>query len=101
MVLAADLLDIDAGLGVAHLQPPKMLHHDARDGQVAEPFVIGRDDEPWRIACAAARESVFVRSRVCVPEGPFLVVGFADLPVLGRIVKPFLEPLQLFFLGDM
>jgi hypothetical protein len=42
-----------------------------------------------------------VRLPVVAPELSFLVVGLADLPLLGRIVEASLEAPQLLLLGDV
>ena len=52
----------------------------------------------WR---AAAGQGLLVGRHVVVPELSLLVVGLADLPLLGRIVEPLLEASQLLFLGDV
>jgi hypothetical protein len=99
--LAANLLKVDGGLGVFHVQRFQVLDDDAGDGQIAKPLVIGGNDEPWRVRCAAAGERIFVAGHVFLPIAALLVIGFADLPVLGGVVEALLEALQLFFLGDV
>src|SRR5467141_5380706 len=39
---------IEGGLGELHLHRLEGLEHDLRDGEVAEPFPVGRDDVPGR-----------------------------------------------------
>ena len=97
VVFAANLFKVDSGLGVFHVQRFQLLDDDARNGQIAEPFVVGWNDEPWRVLCAASGESVFVPGHVVLPEGALPVIGFADLPVLGGVVEALLKALQLFF----
>src|ERR1019366_7376197 len=58
-------------------------------------------DEPGGFPSTTARQDVLVGRRVLVPELSLLVVGLADLPLLGRIVEPFLEATQLLLFRDV
>src|ERR1700722_11556973 len=72
-----------------------MLDDDARNGQIAEPLVIGWNDEPGRMLGAAARKRVFIGGHVVFPVDPLLIIGLADLPLFARVVEALLEALQL------
>ena len=97
VVLAANLFNVDRRLWIFHVQRFKVLDDNARDGQIAEPFVIGRNDEPGRMRRAATGERVFIGGHIILPESALLIVGLADLPVFGGVVETILEALQLFF----
>ena len=47
------------------------LGDDVRDGEIAEPLLIGRDDEPGTLGRVAPRNRLFVRDRIVVPEFSF------------------------------
>ena len=53
MVFPPDVGEVDGGFRVFHFQSFKVLYDDARDGKVAEPLMVGRNDEPRRMFCAA------------------------------------------------
>ena len=63
--------------------------------------MVGGDDEPRGVFGAAPGERVLVSRRVVVPVGSLLVIGLADLPLLGRVVEPILEALQLLVFRDV
>jgi hypothetical protein len=54
-----------------------------------------------RLLGTAAGQDVLVSRDVVVPELSLLVVGLADLPLLGRIVEPLLEATQLLLFRDV
>ena len=88
-------------VGEFHFQTFQMFRDDPCYCEVPEPLVVGRYDEPRRLLGTTARQGVFVRSRVVVPELALLVVSLADLPSLGRIIKPLLEATQLLLFGNV
>src|SRR5271163_1074976 len=101
MVFRADGLQIHLRLRQLHSQ---VLHgggDDLRYSQVAEPFVIGRNDVPRPVFGAGFSENVLESFRVVVPQRAFLVVAVADLPVAHGIVEPLLKSFQLFFPADV
>lgn len=102
VILLANVFDVHRGGRERHLQRLQILHHDPAHGQVAEPLVVGGDDEPRRGGeSVAPGQRVLVGRRVVGPVGALPVVGLADFPLLGRIVEPLLEPFQLLLFGDV
>ena len=101
MILFANVLDIHRRRRERHLQPFQVLHDDPGHGEVPEPLVVGRDNEPGGMLGAATGECILVSRRVVVPVGSLLVIGLADLPLLGRVVEPILEAFQLLPFGDV
>src|SRR5688572_10595274 len=94
---------LEARLGQRHLRVERLerLEQDPRDGEVAQPVPVGRNDEPRRVLGRRLLDRVRVRTLVLVPQGAVLQVRGAELPVLLRIVEAFLQTLRLLFLGDM
>src|SRR5690348_5318675 len=84
-----------------HIKFFQRFDDDARDGEVAEPYVIGGDDEPRSIFGAAARKGGLIGGDVVVPVLSFLQVGFGKFPLLTRIMEPLLKTPLLFFPADM
>ena len=80
-----------------HIEFFEGLHDNARNGEIAKPFVIGRNDEPGSIFGAAAGEHSFVGGDIIVPALSLYGIGFGEFPFLARIVQPLLETLFLFF----
>src|SRR5437879_624532 len=74
MVLLADFRQVDGWRREFQVEAFEVLDDDPGDGQIAEPFVVGRDDVPGRRIGAAAGEGVVVGSGVIVPEAAFFVV---------------------------
>src|SRR5271157_2131901 len=101
MILFANVLDIHRRRGESQLQPFQVLHDDPAHGEVPEPLVVGRDNEPRGMLGAATGECILVSRRVVAPGRSLLVIGLADLPLLGRVVEPVLEALQLLPFGDV
>src|SRR3569623_49635 len=78
-----------------HLEPLKVIHHDARDNEIAEPIVVGGHHEPGRVVGTAAVACVFVGVLIIVPKGALAIICLADFPVPRRIAQPFLETFEL------
>src|SRR6476469_4622464 len=72
-----------------------------RHHQVAEPFSVSRHDVPRGAIGSGYRYHVFKRPHVFSPELPFFEVTGIPLPALLRILNSLLQPLLLFFLGDV
>jgi hypothetical protein len=101
VILAADVIEVDRRRGRFHAH---VLHggaDDLRDREVAEPLVVRRDHVPRGALGRAFGQHVFVCRHVVVPEGPFLVVRIADLPLPRRVVEPLLEALELLVFRDV
>ena len=92
-------------LGVVHEQPGQCrtedASHDRGDQEVAGPFSVSGNHVPGSRLCAAFRQRIFEGGGVFVPEGTLRVVGFADFPVLFRVVDPFFEAFELFVTIDV
>jgi dTMP kinase len=71
------------------------------DGEIAEPLLVRRNDEPGGVGRAAAAERVFVGGGIFVPEFPLFEVVNRDFPALIAIVDSFLEATFLFILADV
>lgn len=89
------------GLRVFWLQRLDGVGDDLGDGQVAEPFLICRDNEPGSGFGAAAAEDGFVGFGVVFPVFAFFQVFRVELPVFIRIVTPGIQPLQLLVFADV
>src|ERR1051326_2572810 len=81
-----------------HLQRLHSLNHHLRDGMVPKPLVIGRNNVPGRGFGRTLRNGIFIRVLIFLPVAPFREIGGRRLPVLVRVVQPFLETLLLFIL---
>jgi hypothetical protein len=66
---------VECGFGVAELEAAERLAEDVRDGYVAEPLVVRRDDVPGSVLVAGAGEHVFIGGGVLVPEAALGEVG--------------------------
>src|SRR2546427_755774 len=84
-----------------HIEFFEGLHDDPGNSEIAEPFVVGRNDEPRRIFRAAAGKQVFVGGDVLVPTLSLRGIGFGKFPFLARIVKPLVEAFLLLLLADV
>src|SRR6266436_4961745 len=101
VILASDALEIDRGFGEFHFQSLEMLYEDLGNRKIAEPLVVGRNDEPGRSVGAAFPQGVLISLHVVIPELALQVVTFTDLPLLSRIVEPFFETNELLVLADV
>src|SRR5262249_54211042 len=70
-------------------------------GQIAEPFFVGRDDEPRGVLRAAPVDRVFVSLSVVVPVFALFPIADRKLPVFRAIPLPFKQPLLLLFSTDV
>ena len=68
VILAANVLQIHLGLGTRHVQTFQVFHHDPRHGEVPEPLVVGRDDEPGRMFRATPGQGILISRHIIVPE---------------------------------
>src|SRR5205085_99483 len=87
--------------GIAHIQPLEGVQNDCRDDQARVFLVIGRHDEPGRMARAGSAEARFVSLHVLRPVLALFDVGERKLPVLVRIVDAREEALALLFLRQV
>src|ERR1700730_16235732 len=67
VIPARDVCQIDRGLGEGHVELLEALHDDARDREVARPFVVSRDDEPGSVFRAGRFHRVLEGGDVVVP----------------------------------
>ena len=100
MILPANMLKIHRGWGNFMSNPSRCSTTIRAIARFRNHFVV-RDDEPGRLLGTASGQDFLVSRRVIVPELSFHVIGLADLPLLGRIVEPFLEATQLLLFGDV
>src|SRR5690242_11454735 len=84
-----------------HIKFFQRLHDDARNCEVAEPFVIGWNDEPRSIFGAAPRKGSLICGDVVVPALSLLYVCFGKFPLFTRILEPLLKAPLLLFPADM
>ena len=82
------------------IQPFEVFDDNPRYREIAEPFVIGWDDEPGSMLRTTAGQGILVSGYIIVPEMSLLVIDFADLPLLSGIVEPLLEATPLLFFGS-
>ena len=101
VVLALNVGEVHGRLRQLHVHVLETLCDDLRDRQVAKPFVVRRDYKPGRVIRAGPAQHLLEGGDVVVPVRALLVVGFADLPLPGRIIQPLLKTGQLLFLGDV
>src|SRR4029077_9383495 len=86
---------------VGRLQTGQDIAQDLRHREVAEPVSVGRDDVPGREVRRTALEDCLKGSLVVGPELSLVQVAHLELPLLGRVVDPLLEPLTRFVRGDV
>src|SRR5262249_37067524 len=93
----------DIHLRRRELQPHLLqrVRDDLRDGEIAKPLVVGRDDVPGRVLRARLLHGVLERLDVGGPELALGVVGLADLPVAPGVLEPLVEAGELLLRADM
>ena len=78
---------VDGGFGVLELESLHGVDEDGRDGDVAIPLVVGRDDEPRRVFVAGCVENARVGLLILMPEPSLVEVGSAELPMFVGVVE--------------
>ena len=63
--------------------------------------MISRDHIPRRVTRAGRGEDILVRLHIIVPKRALGIIGFANFPIPGRIVKPARKSRELLLLADM
>ena len=101
VILAPDFSEIDGGFRVGHVKIVDCIGDDLRQRQIAEPFMVSRNDEPGRATRARGVQSILERHNVIVTERTFGVIGPANFPVAIRIVEALLEARDLLLIADM
>jgi hypothetical protein len=101
VILAPNLFNVDRWLRKLEVHRFHGGDDDLGDSEIAEPFVVSWDYEPWRAVGITASEGVLVGAEIVVPILSFGIVGFTDLPSLCGIVETLVEALELFFFADM
>src|SRR6266436_4080483 len=101
MIHLPDRGDVDRRFRHLHPDILERRADDLRDREIAEPFVIRRNDIPGRVLGGELPQYVLIGGYIVIPEVALLVVCIADLPSPCRIVETLLETLQLLFLGDV
>jgi Carotenoid biosynthesis protein len=89
------------GSWILEIQVLERFDDDVRDGQIAEPFVIGRYHEPGRVLLAGLFQGVLIGLLVLIPELALPLIGCRTLPVLIRILVALVEPAFLLFFADV
>src|SRR5437016_10327314 len=82
VVLAADRGDIHLRRRELQTHLLQRVRYDLRDGEIAKPLVVGRDDVPWRVLRARLLHGVLERLNVVGPE---LALGLFVRYVLTRV----------------
>ena len=82
---------VEGGGGEFEFQALEGFYEEAGDGHVAEPLVVGGDEEPRGAPGAGALEDVLVGDHVVRPELALLEVGEGKFPVFGAIVDAGLD----------
>jgi len=93
--------EIEGGLREFEFQVFEGFDDDARDGEIAEPFVVRGNDEPGGVLGAAAAKDVFVGARVFVPVGALLKIGWRGFPIAFGVFDAGLEAFFLFVFADV
>ena len=101
MVLAPHRGDVDMGLRQLQVHLVHGIRDDLGDGEIAEPFVVGRNDVPWRVLRARPLHRFLERCDVVGPQGALGVVALADLPLPPGVLQPCFEALELLFGADV
>ena len=96
-----DLVEIDGRLRQLQFHVFHRVGDDLRDREIAEPFVVRRNDVPRRVLLRAVRERILESVDVVVPVVALAVVRRADLPLPSGIVEPLLEAGKLLVLRDV
>src|SRR4029077_821225 len=73
---------------VLHVKFFQSLHDDAGNGEITEPFMVGRNDEPGRVFGAAAGKDSLVGGDVIVTALSFRSIRLGKFPFFARIVEP-------------
>src|SRR6266536_765351 len=81
--------------------PLQPIHQRLRDGQVAVPLAVGRDDRPGGLGGAATVQGLLVGDGVVLPAVAFLPVVGGELVGLLDVLFAGEQPLALLLLGDV
>ena len=79
----------------------KRLHDLGGDDEITVPFLVGRNDGPWRIFSCTTFQDFFVCLLVITPFSPHFQIAWCDFPVFCRIFKARTKSLRLFRVGDV
>src|SRR6476661_4913197 len=91
MIFTTNLGEVHRWLWKLHVHVFHLPGNDLRNSQIAEPFVVGRNDKPGSVLGARLVQHILERLRVIIPIIAFLVVRFADLPMAIGIIQSLLE----------
>src|SRR5438876_7527823 len=101
MVFTANLREVYGWLGKLHVHIFHVADNDLRNGQIAEPFVVGRNDKPGSVLRARLVKHVLECLRVIIPVVAFLIIRFTDLPLAFGVIQSLFEAGKLFLFGNM
>src|SRR5438477_13158822 len=101
MIFAANLGKVHRWLGKLHVHVLHLLDNDLRNGQIPEPFVVGRNDKPGSVLGARLVQHVLERLCVIIPVVAFRIIRFTDLPLAIGVVQSLPESRKLFLLGNV
>src|SRR6266849_3249474 len=92
VIFAANFRQIHGRLWQLHIHFFHRAGNDLRNGQIAEPLMVCRDDEPGGALGTRLSERILERLSVITPIIAFFVVRFTDLPLASRVIQSLLEP---------
>src|SRR5271166_3865848 len=101
MIFTPDVREVNRRRGEGEVEIGHCVRHDLRHREIAKPLVVRRDHVPRRLAGAGGVHRVLERLDVVVPQLPFGIIGFADLPVARRVIKALRETCELLLLADV
>src|SRR5579862_8413818 len=81
VIFAPFLCDVHMGWRQLQTHLVHRVGDNLRYREIAEPFVVGRDDVPRRTLRTCPRQSILIRLDIFWPKLAFGIVAFADLPV--------------------
>src|SRR5216683_5688203 len=92
---------VEGGWRVFKFEGLQGVDDDPRDGHVAVPLAVGRDDKPGSMLVARGGDEGLVGVLVPRPELALLEVGLVQLPVLVGGVDAGLQAASLLLVGDV
>src|SRR5439155_23511730 len=100
MVFTANLREVYGWLGKLHVHIFHVADNDLRNGQIAEPSVVGRNDKPGSALRALLGTHVLECLRVIIPVVAFLIIRLTDFPLAFVVIQSLCLAGNLFLLGN-
>ena len=101
LLIEVDLIEIILRRRELRIQFAQGLNEHSADGEIAIPFLIGRNDVPRCVFRGAAVKHLLIRLLIGVPLLAFFEVVPREFPLFRSIVEPSLKSFLLFTFRDM